>query len=80
MALQLGALRDALEAAGAAPDAARKAAEGVAQFQNDIAGLRTELKTGFAEVQGEMKVLRWMLTFTIGLVVLVLGKQFGVVG
>jgi hypothetical protein len=80
MALQLGALRDALEAAGAAPEAARKAAEEVAQFQSDIAGLRTELKTGFAEVNGEIKVLRWMITFVIGLVVLVLGKQFGVVG
>jgi hypothetical protein len=80
MALQLGALRDALEAAGANPDAARKAAEEVALFQSDISGLRTEMKTGFAEVQGDMKLLRWMITFNLGLTVIVLGKLFGVVG
>jgi hypothetical protein len=80
MALQLGALRDALEGAGATPDAARKASEEVAQFRNDIGGLRIEMKTGFTELQGGMKLLRWMSTFVMGLVVLVLGKQFGVVG
>lgn len=45
-----------------------------------VAGLRTKLNKSFADVQGEIKLLRWMLTFLTGLVLLVFGKQFGVVG
>jgi len=44
MALQLGALRDALLAAGIAPEKANAAAEEVAAYERDIAGIRSDLR------------------------------------
>lgn len=43
MALQLGALRDALLDAGAKPDKADKAAEELAAYDNRLAGIETRI-------------------------------------
>jgi hypothetical protein len=43
MALQSGALRDALIDAGAKPDKADKAAEELASYENRLAGIDTRL-------------------------------------
>ncbi|HME85636.1 MAG TPA: hypothetical protein VKG91_14080 [Roseiarcus sp.] len=56
MALQLGALRDALLAAGAPPEKADKAAEEVAAYENPL-----------AEIRGTLRVHSWMLTTVIAL-------------
>jgi len=50
MALQLGALRDALMDAGASEDKANKAAEEAASYESRIAGIETRLS-----------VLAWMV-------------------
>lgn len=44
MALQLGALRDALIDAGAGEAKANKAAEEVAAYERDLAGIRSDLR------------------------------------
>jgi len=54
MALQLGALRDALIEAGASPDKAAKAAEEVAAYENQL-----------AEVKADIRLLKWMVGFVI---------------
>jgi len=54
MALQLGALRDALIDAGAAPDKAEKAAEEVASYENRL-----------ATIEMRLTVLTWMTTTLI---------------
>ena len=71
MALQLGALRDALVEAGATPDKARAAAEEVAAYERDVSTLKTDL----AEVKGDVKVLRWMVGTCITLTLLVIGGE-----
>ena len=45
MALQLGALREALIEAGASPEKANNAAEEVASYENRLAGIETKLVT-----------------------------------
>jgi len=67
MPLQLGALRDALEAAGASTDMA--AAEEAAGYENCL-----------AKVEGDLALLKWMVATNIALTLLVLGKQFGMLG
>jgi hypothetical protein len=44
MALQLGALREALLDAGASPDKANKAAEELASYDAEIASVRSDLR------------------------------------
>jgi hypothetical protein len=56
MALQLGALRDALIDAGATPDKASKAAEEVAGYDVQLAAIRTDLT-----------VLKWMVATVVAL-------------
>ncbi|MBN8874016.1 MAG: hypothetical protein J0H67_14360 [Rhodospirillales bacterium] len=63
MALQLGALRDALEAAGAPADKAQKAAEEAAGYENRLAG-----------VESSLGLLKWMVGFNIALTAAVLAK------
>lgn len=75
MALQLGALRDALAEAGASPELARRASEEVAAHDDKLQALRLEI----AEVKSDVKLMKWMLGTALALIVLVLGKQFGVV-
>ncbi len=64
MALQLGALRDALLDAGAKPDKADKAAEELAGYSSEFADLRGELSKGLgatgqemARVRGELRLV-----------------------
>jgi hypothetical protein len=65
MALQLGALRDALIAAGAPPDKADKAAEEGAVYENRIAGIETRLT-----------VLTWMVALLLAGVASLVLKAF----
>lgn len=51
MALQLGALRDALIDAGARPEMAGKAAEELAAYDHQFEVLRAEMREGFAKVR-----------------------------
>ncbi len=50
MALQLGAVRDALPSAGADQELASKAADELAGYDRDL-----------TEVKSELKLIRWML-------------------
>ena len=63
MALQLGALRDALLEAGATMEKAELAAEEVASYEQRIAGVDTRLT-----------VLTWMVGTNIGVTLIVLGS------
>jgi hypothetical protein len=54
MALQLGALREALLDAGASPEKAAKAAEELAGYENRLASLETKVA-----------VLMWMVGFNL---------------
>jgi len=58
MALQLGALRDALLSAGVSAEKADKAAEEVASYENRLASIETRLS-----------LLTWMVTTDIALTV-----------
>ncbi len=63
MALQLGALRDALEEAGASPEKSAKAAEELAGYERQ-----------FADIRGDLKLVKWMAGASIGLTLLILGS------
>lgn len=63
MALQLGALREALLDAGASPDKANKAAEELASYETRLAGIETKLA-----------VLVWMVGFNLAMTLAVLWK------
>ena len=63
MALQLGALRDALVGAGASSDKAPAASGEVAAHRRDTADIRSDLR-----------VIKWMLWFVLALQVVVAGK------
>ncbi len=54
MALQLGALRDALAEAGASADSARRASEEVASYEARL-----------ASIDGKLSVLTWMVATNI---------------
>jgi uncharacterized protein with GYD domain len=57
MALQLGALREALIEAGASPEKADKAAEEVASYENRLASIETKLTS----LDGKVNLLAWMV-------------------
>jgi hypothetical protein len=57
MALQLGALREALIDAGASVEKADKAAEEVASYENRLAGIETKL----VKLDGRVNLLTWMV-------------------
>jgi hypothetical protein len=63
MALQLGALRDALLAANISPEKAAAAAEEVAGYENRLNSMESELR-----------LLKWMVSFNIALTAAVLLK------
>lgn len=65
MALQLGALREALIAAGAPAEKADKASEELAGCENRVAGIETKLA-----------VLTWMVAFNLATTVAVLWRVF----
>jgi hypothetical protein len=65
MALQLGALRDALLEGGATPDTASKAAEEVAGYENRLAA-----------IEARLSVLTWISGTNVALTLGVLFKLF----
>jgi hypothetical protein len=65
MALQLGALRDALIDAGAQPDKARAAAEEAASYESRL-----------ASVDSRLSVLTWMVGANLALTIGILFKLF----
>ncbi len=72
MALQLGALRDALIGAGAQPDKAAKAAEELSAYDSEFAGVRQEL----VGIRGDINLLRWMVGANFALTGAVFVKLF----
>ena len=68
MALQLGAVRDALIDAGASPEQAAKAAEELAGYERE-----------FAEIKSDLRVLKWAQAATFVMTVAILVKLFLVV-
>jgi hypothetical protein len=65
MALQLGALRDALIEAGASADKAEKAAEEGAAYETRLSG-----------IEADLRVLKWMVGTLYPLVLAILLKLF----
>ena len=65
-------LYDALLAAGSPEDKARKAAEAIASYENRF----TAMDQRFAKIEGELKLLTWMVGFdlaaTVGIIFLLL--------
>jgi hypothetical protein len=90
MALQLGALRDALIDAGASEEKAQRAAEELAGYQSEFGRLRDDMRDGFGKVEqqfakvdqefalvrGDINLLRWMAGTNLVLTVVVLGSLF----
>jgi hypothetical protein len=83
MALQLGALRDALVDAGASPEKAAKAAEELAGYEREFTGLRgdmahrfSKVDQEFAKVHGDINLLRWMVGANFALTLAVFVKLF----
>jgi hypothetical protein len=68
MALQLGALRDALLDAGAAPDKAAKASEELAGYDTDIALLKWVAGASLAVAGAALAVSSTTLWFVLRLV------------
>ena len=64
MALMLGALRNALVAAGAPAEKADRAAEEAASYENRL-----------AKIEADVSTVRWMIGANIALTLIVLGKQ-----
>jgi len=76
MARMIAELYDALRSVGADDDKARAAATAVAESDRDVADLRLEMsgvRTEMAEMRGDMRLLKWMVGFTMALVLGVLG-------
>ena len=65
MALQLGALRDALLSANADPAKADKAAEEVAACENR-----------FAKVETDVAIIKWMIGFVLAFELAILWRVF----
>lgn len=72
MALQLGALREALIDAGASPEKANKAAEELAGYEDRFDGLDRRL----TELEGKVNLLTWMVGFNIAMTLAVLWRVF----
>ncbi len=78
---------DAFVSAGVPDDKARKAAEALGgqerrfdKLENTIdlrfAAQKSEMDTRFAKVDVELLLLKWMMGFTLALVVAIFAKQF----
>ena len=61
MTTRITEVYDALKSAGADEEKARAAAQAIASHQQETTELRTEMRTGFAEIRGELKLLKWMM-------------------
>jgi hypothetical protein len=79
MALELGALRDALVDAGADPDKARKAAEELAGYENRFDAIDrrlAEFSDRLTAVEGKVSLLTWMIGFNLVMTVALLWRVF----
>jgi hypothetical protein len=65
MALQLGALRDALIDAGASPAKAERAAEEIAGYEREVANVRSDII-----------LMKWMLGVVVAFQVAIFTKLF----
>jgi hypothetical protein len=65
MALQLGALREALIEGGASPEKANAAAEEVATYENRL-----------AKIDNDLGVLKWMAGFNLAMTLVILWRVF----
>ena len=72
MALQLGALRDALIGAGASPEKAANVAEEVASYENRLASVENKLTA----LDGRVGLLSWMVGFNIAMTLAILWRVF----
>ena len=64
MALQLGALRDALLSAGADPQKADKAAEEAAIYDSQL----TSFELRLTKIEGSLNLLKWMVATVVALI------------
>ena len=55
MAIQLGALRDALVEAGASPATAARASEELANYNSEFTAIREDMRAGFVKADQEMR-------------------------
>lgn len=86
MALQLGALNQALRQAGVSDDLARQAAEEVATYEDRLAPIDLRMgriEQAIAELRGEVRALagrlaaqQWVIGLTIALNIAILVKLF----
>ena len=79
MALQLGALRDALIDAGASEDKAQRAAEELAGYQSEFAAVRGVLNGIDARLNGvdaRITMLTWVITLHAAVTLAILGSTF----
>jgi hypothetical protein len=65
MPIMMSKLYDALISGNVPEDKARSAAEEIANYENR-----------FAKIEADLLLLKWMVGFNIGLVLLALGKLF----
>ena len=65
MTTMIAEVYDALKSAGADDDKARAAAEAIAGHRDATTDLQTEMRTEFADIRGELKLLKWMLGFVL---------------
>jgi len=72
MSTMISEVYDALLAAGAPEDKARKAAEVLANYESQFAAIRTDLAT----IKGDINLLRWMLGFVLAGIVTLIFKAF----
>jgi hypothetical protein len=76
MALQLGALRDALIDAGAKPDKAAAASEEPASYDNRVSGIEGKL----AGIESRLTILTWAVGIQASLTLVILGSMFALWG
>lgn len=76
MALQLGALRDALLDAGAKADKAAAAAEELATYDKRFADFDIRLEREFADVRADLRLLKWGQSVTLAGIIAVLIRVF----
>lgn len=67
---------DALKSAGADEEKARAAAQAIASHQHDATELRTEMRTEFADIRGELKLLKWMMGLLLAGIASLIVKAF----
>lgn len=63
---------DAFKSCGADDNKARAAAEALAEYQKDI----QSIQIGLSNIQGELKLLRWIIGFNLAFTVAILWKIF----